>query len=329
MILEATVDTTVETPDLITRYLKDKSLGVNHTGRPASKNTLTNYRSQLRKIEQITHKPIEEVTGEDLVGVIEDQREKGISNETMNMMITAARGFYTWADKNHVGTKASMDDMDGIHLRSSKPKEPRYINEATFRAIIRAIEQEDEEKVARAMQTERGGNLEWTKDESRTLKKTLPLKLMFYGGARINEACTLQIDNILDDAVIFVGKGNRERFVPLPKWLLKELSDYAAEFGEDPWVFVPSNKRPGNENRPIQTTYLHIEFRKAVQKLGLPEWVKPHVLRHSFAKRLMEATNGRIDVVQDLLGHDDPKTTRIYAKNSREDIINQVRDLWS
>jgi site-specific recombinase XerD len=132
---------------------------------------------------------------------------------------------------------------------------------------------------------------------------------MYACGLRISEAATLEIGAI-DSANMLLrvtGKGNKQRLVPLPRPLLNDLRDLWRTHRHPRWLFL-NRDGTGPANPPA----LGFTFRNARAAAGIKQPVPPHVLRHSFATRLLE--NG-IDtrVVQILLGHANIATTAIYT----------------
>jgi site-specific recombinase XerD len=103
------------------------------------------------------------------------------------------------------------------------------------------------------------------------------------------------------------GKGNKQRLVPLPRPLLDDLRSLWRTHRHPRWLF-PNRDLTGPANAPA----LGFTFRNARGAAGIKQRVTPHVLRHSYATRLLE--NGvATRVVQILLGHANIATTAIYA----------------
>jgi integrase/recombinase XerD len=151
------------------------------------------------------------------------------------------------------------------------------------------------------------------------------LALMYACGLRISEAIALAVGQI-DSAQLLlriVGKGNKERAVPLPEPVLQGLRR-VWRFGRHPqWVFP---NRDGTGHLSDKTLYR--AFGKAREAVGL-EGITPHVLRHSYATRLLErGVDTR--VVQILLGHASIRSTEVYThlteptRQSLRDILNKT-----
>jgi len=133
--------------------------------------------------------------------------------------------------------------------------------------------------------------------------------LMYACGLRITEAATLEVTAI-DGVMGFIrviGKGNKERQVPLPQPVLAELRSLWKTHRDKRWLF-PSPRQEG----PISRYALWLTFKQAVRAAGITRRITPHSLRHSYATRLLES-GVDIRVVQILLGHARIGTTAIYT----------------
>jgi site-specific recombinase XerD len=132
---------------------------------------------------------------------------------------------------------------------------------------------------------------------------------MYACGLRISEAIALEITAV-DRArrvLRIIGKGNKERLVPLPQPILDDLGRVWRTHRNRRWLFP---NRCGDA--PLNRRVLSASFADAVAAAGLPPGITPHTLRHSYATRLLE--NG-VDtrIVQVLLGHARIATTAIYT----------------
>jgi integrase/recombinase XerD len=132
---------------------------------------------------------------------------------------------------------------------------------------------------------------------------------MYACGLRTSEAITLEVGAIdrANQVLRVIGKGDKERLVPLPQPVLDELTNLWRTHHNRRWLFP--NRRG---TAPIHKHVLARTFAIAAAAACIRRDVTPHALRHSYATRLIE--NGvDIRVVQILLGHANIATTAVYA----------------
>lgn len=149
------------------------------------------------------------------------------------------------------------------------------------------------------------------------------LELLYGTGLRVSELVSIKINDIdtINCIVHCIGKGNKERIVPINDYVITSLNDYLKE------------RSKLLKNKTTQELFLNREgdsisregFFKVLKKLllekGLNPNVSPHTLRHSFATHLLEH-GADLRVIQEMLGHSDISTTRIYTHITN----NQIRD---
>lgn len=143
------------------------------------------------------------------------------------------------------------------------------------------------------------------------------LEVLYGSGARISEAVGLDVDDLDTDRglVRLLGKGSKERIVPLGRYALAAVDAYLVRCrpglvrGDEPPPALFLNQRGGRLSRQGAWGILH----QTVQRSGLDLPVSPHTLRHSFATHLLRG-GADIRVVQELLGHSSVATTQIYTK---------------
>jgi len=132
---------------------------------------------------------------------------------------------------------------------------------------------------------------------------------MYACGLRISEAATLEVGAI-DSANLLlriIGKGNKQRLMPLPPSLLDELRSLWRTHRHPRWLF-PNRDGANSLNQQV----LGRTFKAAARMAEITQPVTPHSLRHSYATRLLEhGVDTRI--VQILLGHANIATTAIYT----------------
>lgn len=141
------------------------------------------------------------------------------------------------------------------------------------------------------------------------------LELMYATGLRISEVINLEFNNIdLEDCIIRVmGKGSKERIVPINDVAIDALNTYIKEYRPNMLIGNVHNYIFVNNHGKMMTRQGIFKMIKAeCKKKGIEKNISPHTLRHTFATHLLE--NGAdLRVIQELLGHSDISTTQIYT----------------
>ena len=132
---------------------------------------------------------------------------------------------------------------------------------------------------------------------------------MYACGLRISEAAGLEVTAIdgKNGLIRVVGKGNKERCVPLPAPVLAELRRLWKAHRNGRWL-CPNPRG----DAPITRSALGLTFRKVLAETGIKSRVTPHSLRHSYATRLLES-GVELRIVQILLGHASIGSTAQYT----------------
>lgn len=132
---------------------------------------------------------------------------------------------------------------------------------------------------------------------------------MYACGLRISEAATLEVTAIDSTRMVLriIGKGNKERLVPLPNPILSNLRELWKTHRHPRWVFPNRSK-----TNHLTTSTLYRCFVDAAIKTKIRPRPTPHSLRHSFATRLLE-NDVDIRIVQILMGHANIKSTMLYT----------------
>jgi len=140
-------------------------------------------------------------------------------------------------------------------------------------------------------------------------------------GLRLSEGASLTVSDIDGKRMQLrvLGKGNKDRDVPLPEKTLELLRSYWRIHRPQDWLF-PNKKKDG----PIGNSTIQKAFKAALKESGIRKKASVHTLRHSYATLLLE---DKIDLryIQMLLGHKSPNTTSIYTHLTRKG-ENQVKD---
>lgn len=170
-----------------------------------------------------------------------------------------------------------------------------------------------EDEVIRLIATMSAGGTEIARRRNVAL-----IELLYSSGLRVSEIERLNIEDIdfWIGTIRIVGKGNRERQIPVGEAALSSVRDYLKEKGEPIGVAGPGLRaRPAFTNargRRLTTRAVHLFVRNAARKAGINRNVSPHAIRHSFATHLLDR-GCDLRSVQEMLGHKNLSTTQIYA----------------
>ena len=154
------------------------------------------------------------------------------------------------------------------------------------------------------------------------------IELLYSCGLRVSELCTLKMHNLfLDEGFLrVVGKGNKERLVPISPQAVKELqlwfytrNTIMPKSGEEDYVFLSVRRR----QHLSRITVFH-NLRLYAERAGITKTISPHTLRHSFATHLLEG-GANLRVIQALLGHEQISTTEVYTHIDRSMLRQQVQ----
>jgi integrase/recombinase XerC len=233
----------------------------------------------------------------DLRGFLAARAAAGDGTATRARRLAAVRGFLRYLTRRH-----GMAALPVGALRGPRPKPP----------IPRALSPQDASAVAREV----GEHYDPARHERAPLQaaRDVALFTLLYGaGLRIAEALALNLADAplpgREGALRVVGKGSKERLVPVLPAVREAMADYLKHRGPgaatDP-LFLGA--RGGRLDAAVAQRSLR-EFRRLA---GLPEHATPHALRHSFATHLLGA-GADLRAIQDLLGHASLSTTQRYT----------------
>ena len=145
-----------------------------------------------------------------------------------------------------------------------------------------------------------------------------------YGlGLRVSECCDLRTSqiNLEDGFANIIGKGNKERLVPIPSMTLEIMKKYFHNV-RSLWLNRPDNHFFINrKGKKVYREYVEKMLRNSVISAGIRKNLTPHKLRHSYATHLLEG-GANLRAIQELLGHSDISTTEIYTHVESERLKN-------
>ncbi len=155
------------------------------------------------------------------------------------------------------------------------------------------------------------------------------LEIMYSSGLRVSELVNLELSDIdmFNDTILINGKGSKERIVPIGEYSKKYLKDYLEIRNE---LIKRKNGNPNklflnNHGMPITRNGFNYLLNNILKEKGIEKNVTPHTLRHSFATHMLD--NGAdLRSIQELLGHSDIVTTRIYTHVSKKQIHDKYKE---
>ena len=170
------------------------------------------------------------------------------------------------------------------------------------------------------------------KKEYRWSRVAVMIELMYATGLRVSELVSLPENaiNYNKGLITVLGKGNKERVVPVAKQAMKAVQNYS-EYREkfikvktnSPWLFPSLTAVDGHFTRDA----FYKDLKVLAVECGIyPSLVSPHVLRHSFATHLIN-NDADLRVVQEMLGHANIATTEIYTHITSQKLQDTVRML--
>lgn len=209
--------------------------------------------------------------------------------------ISALRSFFKYSLKEKVITN---NPMTLISNPKREKKLPKYLNYEEMERLLNCIE----------INTKEG------------IQERLIIELLYSTGIRVSELVNIKIKDIKihENQINILGKGNKERIVLFgakAKELIKlYLNAYKEEFeGNISNQYLLINKK----GKPLSTNKIELIVKDALRKSALKLNISPHTLRHTFATHLLDS-GADLKSVQELLGHENLKTTAIYTHVSNE-----------
>ena len=275
----------------------DRYLDTVYLERGLSELTLAAYRRDLEAAlvwatargVDLTH-----LSTEDLNTYLADLFAKGRKATTAQRALSALKGYFQWVVR--------------CHGRADDPLQ-RLRRPGVVRALPKILSESDVERLLQAPNT----------DTAIGCRDRAMLELLYATGLRVTELCTLERAQVSLEvgAIRVVGKGDKERLVPMgesaQQWLSQYLKTVRLEFA-DPLGQVMF---PGRDGRAMtRQTFWH-RIKLYARSANISVDLSPHTLRHAFATHLVNH-GADLRVVQLLLGHADLSTTQIYTHVAKE-----------
>jgi integrase/recombinase XerD len=151
--------------------------------------------------------------------------------------------------------------------------------------------------------------------------------MLYSCGLRVSELCGLRLSdlNLTEEFIRVIGKGNKQRLVPISKSAISELNYYlydreriAVKPGFQDYVFVSERR-----GKPLSRITVFRMIKDTVERAGIKKNVSPHTFRHSFATHMLEG-GANLRIIQAILGHESISTTEIYTHIDRHRLRSEI-----
>jgi integrase/recombinase XerD len=221
----------------------------------------------------------------------EDEKSpRRLSPESIYLEIAALRAFYKFAEAERF---LPVNVAENLSLPRRWKRLPKSLSDEEIKRLLAPTEPET----------------------PRSLCDRAVLELAYASGLRLAELRNLRLEQLHLDAgfVNIIGKGNKERVVPLGRKAAEAIKRYL-EIGRPKLITPrsPANVFLTQRGTPFAQVTLWLRITKCVRRSGIERHVTPHMLRHSFATHLLEH-GADLRVIQELLGHASISTTEIYT----------------
>ncbi len=272
--------------DLTHKILSDYSYYL-RIERAMSHNTVEAYSSDLESLFSYLGVEPAQVTTQDVLDYLAINNK--ISKRSQSRQLSAFRSFFDWLVMEGDRRDNPCDPID-------TPKIGRYLPEVLSVEEVGAIM--DSVDLSK-----------WTGVRDRAI-----LEVLYGCGLRVSEAVGLKISQVyLDDGFVrVVGKGNKERIVPMGEMAVDAVRKYIQVRPEPESPQFDDIMFLNRFGRPLSRVSMFNMVKKQAMTAGVSKEISPHTFRHSFATHLIE--NGAdLRVVQEMLGHESILTTEIYT----------------
>ena len=255
-------------------------------------NTLLAYRRDLEDLNAYLHarkRSIPSADAEHFRDYLHQLRRDKKATKTVARRVAAIRVFLRFlGGEGH--------DVDRILQQIERPKPERSLPKILGRAQVDALIAAPDPK------------------SSLFFRDVAILELLYAAGLRASELCDLKMRdlNLQVGVVRVLGKGRKERIVPLGRAASEAISRYLAQGRSGLSRTADDRLFLSRSGRPMERIGLWMLVEKYARKSGILKRVSPHTLRHCFASHLLGG-GADLRIVQELLGHSDIQTTQIYT----------------
>ena len=270
-----------------------------------SQHTIISYQNDLKDFFDFLHQRYGELLLNEISAAIirtwlAGLKQDKMASKSINRKISTLKSFFKYQLRKETVTASPMTTI--ASLKVSK-RLPSFIEEKEINTLFEHVEFPDT----------------WEGKTNRLL-----LQIFYQTGMRLSELINLkesQVDRSNNNIKV-VGKGNKERIIPVNNELLNDVFTYIKAKNADAEISDAGYLLINEKGKKLQPRYVYSKVKEYLGYVTTNERKSPHILRHSFATHL--TNNGAdINAVKELLGHSSLAATQIYTHNS----IEKLKDI--
>lgn len=270
-----------------------------------SSNTVDAYMSDVGKLQSflaVQNCDLLDARLEDLRAFLAALSDVGINARSQARIVTSIRSFYSFLQLDeyieHNPTELLKSPKFGLRL-------PEVLTLDEIDSMVNSIDASTPEA-----------------QRNRAI-----IEVLYSCGLRVSELCNLKMSDLYleDEFIRVVGKGDKQRIVPISSRAIAELEAYFQErntidikSGYEDYVFISLRRR-----KPLSRIMIFHMIKELAFAAGIKKSVSPHTLRHSFATHLLEG-GANLRIIQAMLGHESISTTEIYTHIDRTRLREEI-----
>lgn len=262
-------------------------------GKNYSKYTIQYYKSDLEDFFLFAkNKDVKEINYKYLRTYLTYLYDKKYSKKTIARHISTLKSFFKYLKRNNI---VETNPMNLIKTPKLDKKLPKFLN------------YDDLEKILNIP------------DTTTFLGKrdALILELLYSTGVRVSELVNIKLKDVdlIENKILILGKGNKERYVLFGRKAKQKISDYLESRNDMTSDYLIINRYGKN----ITDRAIRKMLDKILLEASLSYKISPHTLRHTFATHMLDS-GANIEIVKELLGHESLSTTQIYTHVTNESL---------
>ncbi|GAA4748556.1 tyrosine-type recombinase/integrase [Flavisolibacter ginsenosidimutans] len=265
-----------------------------------SQHTLVSYQTDLLgffdyMVVQFGETPVEQISHTYVRSWLASLKDEGLSAKSINRKISSLKSFFKYGVKTGVVKQTPMAKVTAPKVEK---RLPNFVAEKDIATLFGHVEFPDT----------------WKGETERLL-----LLLFYQTGMRLSEALQLKeaAVNFSNHTLKVLGKGNKERVIPVQQQLLTEIESYIKKKREKLGENRAENLLLTEKGKPLQPRSVYTSVKDYLSLVTTVQKRSPHVLRHTFATHLMNH-GADLNAVKELLGHSSLAATQVYTHNTIE-----------